>query len=243
MFNFNSDLFPDLGDFKLQKNFNQLIGAEGFGVPQLVHGKMVPVDEISVDWIDPCSSKKSSVCPVYVDIRPDGSKVFTAYISGAIGDVTNYVTLIDTLLAAGPNDIYYVMLDSPGGGIAAGAMIASAIWKSQAKVITIARGLCASAAALIHAASKPGNNYVSEMGILMIHMSSHNSECILSTRVLRDAQDQVRYVNENLLVPAIQMGYITQEELAAIQNGAEIYITAEEFKERVTSRFNQGESA
>lgn len=243
MFNFDNDLFTDLGNFKLQKNSNKLVGAEGFDVPQFVHGDMIPVDKISVDWVDPCSSKKPNVCPVYVDIRPDGSKVFTAYISGPISDVTDYVTLIDTLLAAKPNDIYYVMLDSPGGAIASGSIIASAIWKSQAKVITIARGLCASAAALVHAAAEPGNNYVSEMGILMIHMSSHNSDCMLSTRVLRNAQDQVRYVNENLLAPAIQMGYITQEELAAIQNGAEIYITAEEFKERVTSRFNQGESA
>ena len=138
MFNFDNDLFTDLGNFKLQKNSSKLVGAEGFDVPQFVHGDMIPVDKISVDWVDPCSSKKPNVCPVYVDIRPDGSKVFTAYISGPISDVTDYVTLIDTLLAAKPNDIYYVVLDSPGGAIASGSIIASAIWKSQAKVITFA---------------------------------------------------------------------------------------------------------
>lgn len=240
---FDFDPFPDLGDFKLEQD-SKVTGTEVFGAPQLVHGRAaVPVDKLSVEWQDTARSKSCSICPVYVDAREDGSKVFTAYISGPIGDVAHYVTLIDTLLLAGPNDIYYVMLDSPGGAIAAGSIIASAIWKSQAQVITIARGICASAAALVHAASKPGNNFVSDMGILMIHMSSHNSDIDLSTRVLRNAQDQVRYVNENLLAPAIQMGYITHEELAAIQNGAEIYITAEEFKERVSSRFNHGESA
>ena len=227
--------------FEVKENpANTIAGLEDFNrQPQLQHAQSVAVDNLSVNWSDPGAPRSATRCPVFVDVREDGSKIFTTYISGAIADFTNYVDLVDTLLTAGPNDIYYVMLDSPGGEISCGSVIASAIWKSQAKVITIARGLCASAAALIHAAVKPGNSYVSDMGILMIHMSSHVDKGV-STKILTNAQQQVRYVNENLLKPAVEMGYVTADELNAIQNGAQIFITAQQFRERVLSRYQQG---
>lgn len=193
-------------------------------------GTSIPVAKVSVPWSDVVNT--TSKCPVYIDQQPDGSYVYSAYISGPIGDVTEYTDLIDTLFSAGPDDTYYLMIDSPGGAISAGSIISSAIWACQAKVITLARGLCASAAALIHCAVKPGNSRLCPLGMLMIHMSSH-TDAGVSTFIAKRAEDQVRYVNENLLRPALEQGYITQEELAQIQNGEEIYITAEEFNSRV----------
>lgn len=209
---------------------------ERMEVPQGV--QQIPVASISTTWADKLAS--SSKCPVYVDVRPDGTKVFTAYVSGPIGDVTEYVDLIDTLFSAGPDDIYYLMIDSPGGAISAGSIISSAIWACQAKVITCARGLCASAAALIHCAVKPGNSYLCPLGLLMIHMSSHSDEGV-SSQIAKRAEDQVRYVNENLLRPALELGYITQDELARIQNGDEIYITADELKSRLAQHTSEEE--
>ena len=76
----------------------------------------------------------------------------------------------------------------------------------------------------------------------MFHMSSHG-DMGLSTRIATNAENQVRYVNENLLKQARDLGYITPEELARIQGGDEIFITAKQFRERVAASQsnNQGE--
>ena len=220
----------------IEDSSDYLVGTESLTTgPRLPRGtQSVPIDKLTTDWKDPgASTSVATACPVYVDVAQDGKKIFTTYITGPIADLDNYITLIDTLFTANEGDIYYIFLDSPGGAISCGALIASAISVCKAEVITIARGLCASAAALIHAAAKRGNNKVSELGVLMLHMSSHDDYGV-STKILDNARNQVRYVNENLLKPAIELGYITNDELASIQNGAEIFITADEFKRRVT---------
>lgn len=222
-----------------RKNVNLQLGLEDFVIPKMQNAPEMVVDAISCEWRDTGASRTNPYCPVFVSKNPEtGKLIYTAYVSGVISNLMNYVSLVDTLLLAQEGDIYYIMLDSPGGAVDAGSVIASAIWKSKARVITIARGFCASAAALIHAAPKPGNNLISDMGILMLHMSSHADRGV-STRILVNAQQQVRYVNENLLRPAIEMGYITPEELAAIQNGAEIFISAQKFRERVLNRYQE----
>ena len=67
------------------------------------------------------------------------------------------------------------------------------------------------------------------MGVIMIHMSSHSDEGV-STFIADRANNQVRYVNENLLATALERGYINAEQLATIQDGNEIFISAEEFR-------------
>lgn len=174
-------------------------------------------------------------CPVYISRDNSGRRKYVAYITGVIDDVDQYVDVIDTLFSANDGDMYVIYIDSPGGRISAGSIIASAIHHSKAEVFTVARGLCASAAALIHNAAPAGHALVDLMAVLMIHMSSH-SDAGVSTFIQERAANQVRYVNEVLLERAVEMGYISTEELTAINNGEEIYISAAEFNERVHSK-------
>lgn len=215
---------------KTLSNNNPIIGNEDFtsrGSTKL------GLNTVTVAWVE----KESQVfyCPVYAEMTENGSRRFMAYITGPVDDVDRYIDLIDTLLVANPGDTYYIFIDSPGGRVSAGSIIASAIHHSKAEVYTVARGLCASAAALIHNAAKPGHALVGDMAVLMIHMSSH-ADIGVSTFVEERAANQVRYVNENLLATALEMGYITAEELASIQNGEEIFITAKEFRDRVNGQ-------
>lgn len=201
-------------------------------------GTQLDIRVITTAYNDNCGS----YCPVYVASKPEGGKIFSAYISEQILDLDCYIDLIDTLFSAGPEDDYYIYIDSPGGFVSSGSIIASAIHHSRANVYTIARGLCASAAALIHNSAKPGHAKMANMSMLMIHMSSHG-DMGLSTRIATNAENQVRYVNENLLKQARDLGYITPEELTRIQGGDEIFITAKQFRERVAASQsnNQGE--
>jgi|SRR5574344_1084446 ATP-dependent protease ClpP protease subunit len=199
------------------------LSAETLDVP---NGTAMDIRQITVE----CSPKnRSPYCPVYVSQLDNGRKVFSAYINGGVIDVGNYIDLIDSLLTCTEKDQYYIFLDSPGGLISSGSIIASAIDSCKGEVFTVARGLCASAAALIHNAAKPGHAIVGDMGVIMIHMSSHSDEGV-STFIADRANNQVRYVNENLLATALERGYINAEQLATIQDGNEIFISAEEFR-------------
>ncbi len=171
-------------------------------------------------------------CPVKICQIPGQGIRYCAYLTGTVLDVENYVDLIDTLIMASPKDEYYIFIDSPGGMIASGGIIASAIHHSRAKVYTVARGICASAAALIHSAAKKENQLVGDFAVMMYHMSSH-FDMGSSTKILERAANQVRYVNECLLNKALADGHFTQDEFNKIQTGEEIFIPASEFLRRV----------
>ncbi len=175
-------------------------------------------------------------CPVRA-IRTETGLRFEAYLVGDIKDVDDYIDLIDTLLIATPNDEYHIYIDSPGGYISAGSIIASAIEHSRATVYTHAVGLCASAACLIHNAAREGHALVDDFGILMIHMSLHNDQGV-SSMIADRASDQVRYVLQNLLAQARDMGYIYDDELESIKTGTNIYISAKDFLARVAAKKN-----
>ena len=207
----------------------------------IVHGEMKSgltqsprssVEEYSCAWKD--SGPEAPYCPVYVSKLPEKGRLFEAYVSGSIEDVDDYVDLIDTLLTASADDKYIIYIDSPGGLIAAGGLIASAIQYSRASVITVARGLCASAGALIHSSAKKGNAICTPFAVMMYHMSSH-WDGGYSTMVAARAQNQVRYVNECLLNKALEDGYITQEEFESIQHGKDIFVPAEKFERRIAT--------
>ena len=173
-------------------------------------------------------------CPVKVIPKTDGGLTYYSYLTGRVMDVDKYVDLIDTLLTATEKDTYYIYIDSPGGLISSGGIIASAIHHSRAEVFTVARGICASAAALIHSAAKKDHQLVEDFALMMYHMSYH-FDMGTSTKILERAKNQVRYVNECLLNKALADGHFTKEEFGRIQNGVEIFVPAAEFRRRVMS--------
>ena len=170
-------------------------------------------------------------CPVYVTV--DGSRrIFKSYFFGPVGLMSSYFTLAEALINMGPNDEMRIVIDSPGGYVSSGAQIASLIHACEGKVITEARGMAASAAALVHSSAKKEYQEVHDGSILMYHMSSGLSTGF-STDILAGATEQVRYVTECLLSKAVDDNHITKDELGRIASASdEIYITGEEFKRR-----------
>ena len=171
-------------------------------------------------------------CQLIKSVDENGHKNIKAYLQGEILDVDEYVELIDALFSADSEDKIYIYIDSPGGHISAGSIISSAIDACKGEVYTVARGLCASAACLIHNAAKPGHAIVDDMGVLMIHFSSH-MDMGNSRLIEKRAADQSKYVITTLLSQAVEMGYLSNDELSAIQTGAEIFISKQDFEKRI----------
>lgn len=190
------------------------------------------VEEYSNQWKD--DGPEQPYCPVYAEKTTEGARSFTAYVTGAINDVDDYVDLIDTLFTAGEKDQYTIYIDSPGGMIAAGGIIASAVHHSRADVRTQACGICASAGALIHSSAKKEKATCTPFALMMYHMSSH-WDGGYSTKVVERGQLQVRYVNECLLNKALADGHITEDDFEKIQHGTDIFVPATKFSRCVAS--------
>lgn len=169
-------------------------------------------------------------CPVFVEKTSAGHK-FTAYIRGPIQDMHHYIMLLEALNTAVEGDVIEIYIDSAGGMVTTGSSISSAIVTCKGKVITIACGLCASAASLVWSAGH--ENRIWDYAIFMYHMSSH-SDMGNTARIAKRASEMVIYVKSCLLTEAVKKGHITQEELDNLCDTFEDkWITAEEMKTRI----------
>ena len=225
-----TNFIPGLADFMNTDMVQEIPAA----IPTMPAHTQAPltVRNLTTNWIDPTSQQVQKTCPIYPEAKPNGGYKFSAYITGSISDVDDYLDLIDCLLTATDKDEFYIYLDSPGGMISAGGAIASAIDICQAEVYAVVRGLCASAAALIMSSVKKGNIQVSPFAVVMLHGSAH-MDSGPSVKIAEHAQNQVRYVNEILLAKALEEGQLTQEELGRINNGEEIFMSASEFTQKI----------
>ena len=214
-------------------DFGFIVGTESFK-PVPPHNAIMGMHQYSSKMEGEQAAKASAplpYCPVKIIQKPDGGFTYYSYITGPVRDVDTYIDLIDTLLVATEKDTYYIYIDSPGGLVSSGGIIASAIHHSRAEVFTVARGICASAAALIHSSAQKDHQLVGDFALMMYHMSSH-FDFGTSTKILEHAKNQVRYVNECLLNKALADGHFTKEEFDKIQNGVEIFVPADEFRHR-----------
>jgi ATP-dependent protease ClpP protease subunit len=157
---------------------------------------------------------------------------YIVFINGGIrGSSCFYaelITLLDTLTEESTVVTY---INSPGGSLYTGSMIASAMKNSKAKVITIARGVVASAAALIWSYGQ--ERQVEDSSIILFHMSSHfdwgNSEAI---RI--NADNTVRYVKEIAIDPMVEQGILTDQEAEdIIDRRRDVLIDAFEMRKRL----------
>lgn len=71
-------------------------------------------------------------------------------------------------------DPIYIVIDSPGGSVLAGAILISAMQASQAPIHTICHSICASMAAMIH--QYGDKRYSVDRSILMFHPASGGAE-------------------------------------------------------------------
>lgn len=198
-----ADVFPNGSE---EHDFNtEYLSAYAMMTPIATAQITCPFDEIN---------KRTPRCPVYITQDPTTNKLFiTAYITGVISDIYDYVDLIDTLNVMQEGDQIFIFIDSPGGYVATGAHIASCIHKCLGEATTIARGFCASAASLIWSSGK--HCRLTPFSVFMYHMSSHG-DMGNSVAIMSRAFDMVRYVSSTLLSVPLAKGHITEEELKNI---------------------------
>lgn len=173
-------------------------------------------------------------CPIIIMSETiDGvtKKIIHASIRGPIDDLDGYVPLIDTLNRATSDFIFKIHIQSGGGMVTTGATIASAIADCKGHVITIAEGLCASAASLIWSAGH--ECIVGNYAMFMYHMSSH-ADMGNSLYIKENAEKMTRYVEHCLMRNALANGHITPDQkIVFCENKDEVWISAKQMREQM----------
>lgn len=164
---------------------------------------------------------------------PKTGKVITTYYIGRILEGTqSYTQLCTHLYIAEENEVIKLIINTPGGDVTIGQMIADAIKFTKAHVITVASGICASCGALIWSL---GDELIAEeWARIMFHMSIHMD--FGKTLDILDMANGIVDQSRSIYAPIMRRKLLTDEEYAAMVNDKRnIYITGKEMQRRLAA--------
>lgn len=152
------------------------------------------------------------------------------YITGDIDDVDKYIDMINEIKTATPNDTIMIYLNTPGGNLSTTIQIISAIEQSAARVITSLEGEVCSAGTMLFLAGheKIVNNNTS----FMIHNYSHGP-----FGKGHEVAQRVKFTEKyfRTLARSFYKDFLTTEEIEEVCNGKDMWMEAEEVRERLLS--------
>lgn len=151
------------------------------------------------------------------------------YIVDEIGDVREFLDLINILKTAEEHDTIFIYLNTPGGNLYTAIQIISAMRQSHATVITCLEGEVASAGTLIFLA---GHKYVVNPNCtFMIHNYSHWVGGKGNEVAIR-----VRYSEQyfHKLATDLYGRFLTAEELSDVLNGKDLWMDSEDVLRRLS---------
>lgn len=187
-------------------------------------------------WGGSWDFKDLPYCPVYLlGENKKGGSYFRAHITSTIDVVEQYFSLLEVLYTMRENDAIDIIIDSPGGYIATGTMISTAIHDCLGLVRTVATGICASSGSLIWSSGHICT--ATETAVFMYHMSSHFAWGN-SVMILKEAEELVNYVKNVFLRISVDKGHLLQEEADKICSAPdqEVWIPAKVMLERVQQK-------
>lgn len=156
-------------------------------------------------------------------------KLHHFYISEGISEPSRYVEMIHKIKTAGPSDVIYIYLNTPGGRFDTGVQIIAAMNMSQAHVVTVLEGDCCSMGTALFLS---GDEFiVHDHCTFMIHNYSGG--------VYGKGHEQVAAINSATVESAkflkgIYNPFISDVELDKVINGADLWMGSDEVRNRLT---------
>lgn len=136
--------------------------------------------------------------------------------------------MIACLRQASPNDVVYLHLNSPGGCLETTIQVVGAMRNSQATVVTCAEGSVASGAAILF--------FCGEVMTLTDHCEFliHTPRGGMGGKV-PDQMSTLQSLERRVLrlYEDVFGGFLTEEELAEVGNGRELFLSSEDVEERI----------
>ena len=179
--------------------------------------------------------KPLPMVPIKVVVKEKGL-LYIVDLFGAIYTDRYYRELISLLETSSKDTTFVIRISSPGGDIAVGTIIASAIMNSKATVIGVAVGAIASAATFLWSCCH--KQAVMDGAVMLFHMSSHGDYGV-STQIQERASSLINYVKEYLLGISLRKGHLLEEEYDTIINQSkDIIVGTKAMRDRLESNPN-----
>jgi ATP-dependent protease ClpP protease subunit len=150
------------------------------------------------------------------------------YISGPIEEPSKYTEMIHQIRTAGQNDVVHLHLNTPGGLVATGVQLISAMRASNGHIVTHLEGEACSMGALLFLTAD--EMVVYDDSLLMFHNYSGGAygKGHEITASIEATNKWYTRLATNVCTP-----FLTEEELSEIIKGADLWMLSDEVEDRL----------
>jgi ATP-dependent protease ClpP protease subunit len=158
------------------------------------------------------------------------AKTHHFYISEGVGAPNEYTDMIHQIKTAGPHDVVYIYLNTPGGRLDTGVQLINAMRCSPAHVITVLESQAHSLGTMLFLA---GNEYIVHEHSRMMFHNFTSGTYGKGNEQMAELQSTVQWFND--LGEDIYVPFLSQQEFEEMQNGRDIWMDAPEIQERLSN--------
>ena len=150
------------------------------------------------------------------------------YLSEAVGEPSEYVDMIHKIKMAGPNDVIYIYLNTPGGQLDTGIQIINAMQNTRAKVITVLESESHSLGTIIFLS---GDEFIVNDDCLMMFHNYAGGTWGKGNEQVAQLDATIKWFNK--LARDIYIPFLTEEELNQVINGKDMWMDSDEITKRL----------
>ena len=162
--------------------------------------------------------------------NPVSSKVHHFYISNVIEDPEFFIEMIHTIKTAGPQDVAYIYLNSPGGRLDTTLQLINAMRISPAKIVTVIEAEAHSAGTMIFLAA---DEFVVHENTMMMFHNFSGGAFGKGNELKLQVDAVVKWFNK--MAVDIYSPFLSDEEIQDLIDGKDIWMEAEEIRDRLKS--------
>lgn len=160
------------------------------------------------------------------------SKVHKFYLSGEIKAPSEYISWFETIRNSSENDVVVIHINSYGGDLFTAIQFLRTFAETKANIVASVEGACMSAATIIFLAAKHWE--ISHHSMFMFH--NYSSGSIGKGGELYDHIVHSREWSKKLWKD-VYGGFLSEDEITAILNNKDIWMTGEEVTKRLENKF------
>lgn len=171
--------------------------------------------------------------PLGFSVKSQSFYNFTVHLCEEIKDASYYTKIFDLMLEAGDNDVIDLMIASPGGDLEGLNMLLEGMRLTEAYVRAILIGACHSAASIL--AMNAHDVVVTDSCTMLVHgvRTGFGGKMV----DLDAFTAHSKKVTDKLLRQSYE-GFLTPDELKEVIHGRELWLDADEVRERFERRQN-----
>jgi len=150
------------------------------------------------------------------------------YISDELGAPDQYTDMIHRLAIAGPNDIVFIHLNTPGGRLDTGVQIINAMQNSPAKIVTVLESTAFSMGTMLFLA---GDEMVVNDHCMMMFHNFKGGVVGKGNELTSQLEATVKWFAA--LAKKIYIPFLTEDEFDRIVKGEDIWMQSGEIRKRL----------